>query len=337
MSPSSGADALLVLYEALPPGEQDEAYERIYEARLRQQKVAETELAKYVQSLRRVAEVLGREPGVDDYKAISRVLIKEGEDVQPFGRLYKFFDWSWPRAREALQLSGETSTRAIEARFRHRRLAKVVSYSEDVLRDTLARAVEHYGRPPTSEEFSWWRDRQLELARAQGEDHVHLPVDSVYRRRWKGWEAALLHYGYTPEEVARRLEQQGQVLNRSADPYLPDDLPVAALATQLPDGLPLTQDEATRVREAYEAFPRRTRYILTVRLGLGVPKQTLTEAAEPLVLHFGRVKTLQVYAQDALFQAASGGHKKIRPGLRVAVIEGLRRMLKEDQPDGTHD
>jgi hypothetical protein len=26
-------------------------------------------------------------------------------------RLYKFFDWSWPRAREALQLSGEKSTR----------------------------------------------------------------------------------------------------------------------------------------------------------------------------------------------------------------------------------
>jgi len=330
MSPSSGADALLVLYEALPPEEQDAAYERIFESRLRQQRVADTELAKHVRSLRRVAEVLGREPGVDDYKAISRVLISEGEDIQPFRRLYRFFDWSWPRAREALQLSGATTTKAIEARFRHRRLAKVVSYSEDALRDTLARAVEHYGRPPTSEEFAWWRDRQLELARAQGEDHVHLPVDSVYRRRWKGWEAALLHYGYTPEEVARRLEQQAQVLNRSADPYLPDDLPVAVLSTELPEGVPLSEEEALRVREAYEAFPRRTRYILTVRLGLGVPKQTLKETAEPLVLHFGRIKTLQTYAIDALFQAASGGHKKTRPGLRVAVIEGLRQMIGED-------
>lgn len=326
MNPASGADALVVLYEALSPDEQDVAFERMFEARLRQKKVAETELAKHVRSLRRVAEVLGREPGVDDYKAISRVLISEGEDIQPFRRLYKFFDWSWPRAREALQLSGATTTRAIEARFRHRRLAKVVSYSEEVLRDTLARAVEHYGRPPTSEEFAWWRDRQLELARAQGEDHVHLPVDSVYRRRWKGWEAALLHYGYTPEEVARRLEQQAQILNKSADPYLPDDLPVAVLAVDLPEGLPLTGEEALRVREAYEALPRRTRYILTARLGLGGPKQTLRETAEPLVLHFGRIKTLQAYAIDALFQAASDGHKKTRPGLRAALIEGLRQM-----------
>jgi hypothetical protein len=335
MSPASGADAFVVLYEALPPDEQDAAYERIFESRLRQHKVAETELAMHVRSLRRVAEVLGREPGVDDYKAIARTLIDEGEDVQPFRRLYKFFDWSWPRAREALQLSGETSTRAIEARFRHRRLAKVVSYSEEILRDTLARAVEHFGRPPTSEEFSWWRDRQLELARAQGEDHVHLPVDSVYRRRWKGWEGALLHYGYTPEEVARRLEQQAQVLNKSADPYLPDDLPVAVLPADLPEGLPLTGEEALRVREAYEALPRRTRYILTARLG--VPKQTLRETAEPLVLHFGRIKTLQAYALDALFQAASGGHKKTRPGLRVALIEGLRQMIGEDSASGGHD
>ena len=66
MSPASGADALVVLYEALPPEEQYAAYERIYESRLRQQKVAETELAMHVRSLRRVAEVLGREPGDDD-------------------------------------------------------------------------------------------------------------------------------------------------------------------------------------------------------------------------------------------------------------------------------
>jgi hypothetical protein len=329
LSPASGADALVIIYEALPPDEQDAAYERIHESRLRQHKVAETELAMHVRSLRRVAEVLGRVPGVDDYKAVSRTLIEDGEDIAPFWRLYKFFDNTWPRAREALQLSGETSTRAVEARFRHRQLAKVVSYSEEVLRQTLARAVEHFGRPPTSEEYAWWRDRQLELARAQGDEHVHLPVDSVYRRRWKGWEAALLHYGYTPEEVARRLEQQGQILNHSADVYLPDDLPVAVLASELPDGLPLTEEEAQRVGDAYEALPRRTRYILTVRLGLGVPKQTLTQTAEPLVLHFGRVRTLQAYAIDVLFQAATDGHKAARPGLRAAVVESLRLMADE--------
>jgi hypothetical protein len=111
--------------------------------------------------------------------------------------------------------------------------------------------------------------------------------------------------------------------------YLPDDLPVAVLASELPDGLPLTEEEAQRVGDAYEALPRRTRYILTVRLGLGVPKQTLTQTAEPLVLHFGRVRTLQAYAIDVLFQAATDGHKAARPGLRAAVVESLRLMADE--------
>ncbi len=333
MTPASGADALVVLYGALSPEEQDAAYERIYEARLRQQKVAETELAMHVRSLRRVAEAIGHTPGVDEYKAVARVLTAEGEDVQPFSRLYKFFDCSWPRAREALELSGGASTRAIEARFRHRQLGKVVRYSEDVLRETLTRAVEHYGRPPTTDEFAWWRDRQIELARAQGEEQPHIPTDSGYRRRWKTWEGALLHFGYTPEEVALRLESQGQVFNANADPYLPDDLPVAALAAALPEGSPLSRQEARRVRDAYDSFPRRTRYVLTVRLGLGVRKQTLREAAEPLALHLSRIQQLQLYALDALLHAASEGRKSTRPGLRAAVIEGLRAMARPCRAD----
>jgi hypothetical protein len=336
MAPASGADALFVLYEALSPEEQDVAYQRIYEVRLREQKVAETELQKHVRSLRRVADALGHEPGVDEYRHVSRTLIAEGEDIESFGNLYKFFGCSWPRAREALQLSGETSVRGIEARFRNRKLGKIARYTEDVLKDTLERAVAHYRRPPTSEEFAWWRDRQLELARAQGEEYPHLPTDNPYRRRWKTWEGALLHFGYTPEEVALRLEQRDQVFNENADPYLPDDLPVAELKTELktepvgelasePDKL-LDPDEARRVRETYEAFPRRTRYVLTVRLGLGVPKQTLRESAEPLALHLTRIQQLQIYAMDALVHAAADGHKTTRPGLRSAIIESLRRM-----------
>jgi hypothetical protein len=65
--------------------------------------------------------------------------------------------------------------------------------------------------------------------------------------------------------------------------------------------------------------------------------QTLRETAEPLVLNFGRVKTLQAYAIDALFQVASDGHKATRPGLRVALIEGLRQMIGEDPAGGARD
>lgn len=328
MSPTSGADALIVLYETLAPEEQDAAYERIHEARLRRQGAAETELARHVRSLRRVAEAIGRAPTVDDYRLTSERLRGEGEDVQPFSRLYRFFG-SWPRAREALKLSGETSASVLEARLRSRRLGKIARYTDDALREAMAQAVEHYKRPPSVAEYSWWRRQQLALARAQGEEEPQLPSDSTYRSRWRTWEAALLHFGYTPEEVARRLEQRDQVFNDSADPYLPHDLPVADLAGELPEGFALSEEEAMRVRETYEAMPRRTRYVLTVRLGLGVSKRTLRDAAEPLALHLSRIQQLQFYAQDALLQAAADGRRTTRPGLRAAVIEGLRLMVEK--------
>ena len=74
--------------------------------RLSQQQATETELAKSLRSLRRVAEVLGRAPGVDDYSAISQQLRAEGEDIETFKRVYKTFDSSWSRAREALACQG---------------------------------------------------------------------------------------------------------------------------------------------------------------------------------------------------------------------------------------
>lgn len=326
--PATGADALLVLYEALTPDEQDFAYERIHESRLHRRGIAETELALHVRSLRRVAKVIGREPSIDDYRLVSQKLREEGEDVQTFARLYRYFGHSWPRAREALRLSDgtDTTTSRLEARLRSRRLGKIARYTEDVLRATLAQAVEHYKRPPSVAEFSWWRQQQLALARAQGEDEPQLPSDSAYRSRWRTWEAALLHHGYTPEQVALRLEQRDQVFNGNADPYLPDDLPVAVLADTPPERLALSEQEAKRVRETYEAMPRRTRYILTVRLGLGVPKQTLRDAADPLALHLTRIQQLQLYAQDALLQAAAEGRRTTRPGLRTAITESLRLM-----------
>jgi hypothetical protein len=264
---------------------------------------------------------------VDEYRHVSRVLRAEGEtDVEPFTRLYKFFEQSWPQAREALQIAGETSASVVEVRFRNRRLGKIASYTEKALKDTITRCAEHYGRPPSVAEYKWWRDRQIELARAQGEEYPHVPSDSCYRLRWKTWEGALLHYGFTPDEVALRLEQQTQVFNGNADTYLPDDLPVAELGATMGDTGSISPDEFSRVRETYESFPRRTRYVLTTRLGLGVPRQTLRDAAEPLALHLTRIQQLQRYAMDELVLAASNGRKETRPGLRAAVIEQLRAM-----------
>ena len=324
---ATGADALITLYRALVPEEQDAAYERLTEIRLSQQQATETQLAKSLRSLRRVAEVLGRAPYVDDYRAISQQLRADGEDVEPFSRVYRTFDSSWSRAREALAWSGQTNARAIEARFQARRIGRIQRYPEDVLRETLAGATRHYGRPPSTAEFAWWRDRQIELARDAGEEHPNVPTDAPYRRRWKTWEAALLHFGYTTEQVALRWEQRTQVYNPNFDTFLPDDLPVAVLgdAAQEPDGL-LSREEAQRVRACYEAMPQRTQYVLTTRLGLGTAPQGVREVAEPLALHFSSVRKLQAYAQDALLQAANEGRKNYRVGLRADITAWLQAM-----------
>ena len=95
--------------------------------------------------------------------------------------MYRFFG-SWPRAREALDLSEtpRNTPRRIEARFRERRLGKTRRYDDDDLRVTLARAVEHYGYPPSTAEFDCWREREFELARATGREEPHLPSVTPY-------------------------------------------------------------------------------------------------------------------------------------------------------------
>jgi hypothetical protein len=58
----------------------------------------------YLRSLRRVAEKVGFTPGVDHYREVSAALRAGGEDVAPFGTLHRYFDRSWPRVREALDV-----------------------------------------------------------------------------------------------------------------------------------------------------------------------------------------------------------------------------------------
>jgi hypothetical protein len=336
---TSAVQALLIVFTALTPEEQEEAFAQLRQRRMDAQGDAEREMERHVRSLRRVAEAIGHAPGVAEYREASQALIADGEDLEPFSRLYRYFGKSWARALEALELSGETTTKAIEARFAHRRLGKPVRYSEDELREALARAVEHFGRVPNTQEYAWWRERQLELARAQGKERPHLPTEGPFRERWGGWEGGLLHFGYTPDAIAHRLARRERVFFAEDEPHLPEDLPVAELASgglpgeSLP-GLPLSEDEAVAVREAYEAFPARTRHVLTVRLGLGGErKRILREVADALGLHLSRVQQLQVYATDLLVEAV-GEPKHARAGLRADVIEGLRLMAGAPQPPG---
>jgi hypothetical protein len=154
--------------------------------------------------VRRVGDEVGHTPTVTEYRAAERRLRGTDEALEEASRVIRHFGF-WRRIREALDLSETTSARKIDARFRARRLGKVWRYTDDTLRETLARCVTHYGRPPQVAEFDWWRER--ELARAQGDDALHLPSSTPYRRRWKRWEHALRACGYSPEEAATRLER----------------------------------------------------------------------------------------------------------------------------------
>lgn len=114
---------------------------------------------------------------------------------------------TWREAKEALGFAETSTARQIEERFRQRRLGKIWRYSEATLEQALRAAADHYQRAPTVAEFDWWRLRELEKAIARGEDALHLPSVSPYRKRWRTWEGALLHFGYTLEEATERFEQ----------------------------------------------------------------------------------------------------------------------------------
>jgi hypothetical protein len=116
--------------------------------------------------------------------------------------------------QRGLELGDTTTPRKIEARFRSRLVGKVHRYREETLRETLERCAADLGHVPLIIEFEHWRQRKLELAKAQGQE-LFLPSDSPYRRRWGSWQDALLHLGFTPEAIAERLEPGRRHSNES--------------------------------------------------------------------------------------------------------------------------
>jgi hypothetical protein len=203
-------------------------------------------------------------------------------------------------------------------------------YTPETLREVLLEAAEHWGHPPSVAEFEWWRERELELRRARGEVAPHLPSSSPYRRRHGTWEAALLHFGFTEDEVAVRLERGEQPRRHEPDAYLPDGLPVAELAPVAVAGsLPLDARAVARLRDAYAGLPRRSRYVLTVRLGLGgATPVTLKQAAEPLALSLDRIRQLQVLALNELCRAVANKKGADAAAVREDVLAALQALAR---------
>jgi hypothetical protein len=324
LASTSAPTLVLANYQLLTESEQEEVFERIRTLRVEAASQGESDMARFLRSLARVAEVVGRTPTVSEYQAVQPRLRAAGEDIESFTRTYRFFG-SWPRAREALELSTSSTPNAVEARLRARRLGKVWRYSYEELRTVLERAVEYWGRPPSVAEFTWWRDRELELARAGGDDDAHLPSSGVYRSRWMTWENALLHHGYTKEEVKSRMDGKRKKPAES-DPYLPEGLTVAELADTDPRDLPLTAEETRRLRAAWTALPKRSRYVLTHQLGMGVEPASLRQTAEPIGMHLASIRNIQLRAIDALAGATAGPGEHDMNAYRESVEAVLRAL-----------
>lgn len=62
MAVTTGADAVVVVFAALSDDEQEEAFARLSELRLRRQAGDDSSMERHIRSLRRVAEYVGHAP-----------------------------------------------------------------------------------------------------------------------------------------------------------------------------------------------------------------------------------------------------------------------------------
>jgi hypothetical protein len=214
---TTATDLLLVAFTALAPEEQEEAFARIGEARLTRLAGEDDETAQFLRSLQRVQEHAGCELTPDVYRSARTELRAAGEEIVGLSAVIRYFG-SWRQAKEALELSAINTPRKIEARFRSRLVGKVHRYREETLRETLERCAGDLGHVPLIIEFEHWRQREVELAKAQGKE-LFLPSDSPYRRRWGSWEDVLRHFGFTPEAIATRLEPGRERSNASLERF----------------------------------------------------------------------------------------------------------------------
>jgi hypothetical protein len=217
VAPTSAVDIIAVAFVALLPVEQEEAFARISDTRLKRIAGEEGETARYIRSLRRVAERVGGDLTPDTYKSARRELVSAGEDILDLNAVIRYFH-TWRAAKEAVGLSETTTPLKIEARFRSRLIGKVQTYREEVLRDALEKCVAALGHVPLVVEYAHWRHREIELAKARGKD-LWLPSDSPYRRRWGDWDSALQHFGYDDEARLKRFEPGRARAAEAIEPY----------------------------------------------------------------------------------------------------------------------
>jgi hypothetical protein len=200
----SAVDLICTGFASLPEEEQDEALVRLRDIQLIRMAEAEGEAALFLRALRRVAELNGGEltPGV--YKRTREALLSEGEELPYLSRVIRHYE-TWARAKEAAALSDTATVALIEARFRARLRGHRPHFQEEELRRAMEACARELGRPPLLAEYQEWRVKELALAQARGE-LGRVPGAESFRRRFGGWEKALLACGFSPDELYVRLE-----------------------------------------------------------------------------------------------------------------------------------
>ena len=202
---TSAVDLMIVSYRALSPVEQDDLLGQLQSLRLQRQAGKRSETERMLASLQRVSVLAGcsaEDLTSNDYRAAIKAEIRDGGvGIEPISKVIKHFG-TWRLAKEALSLSGENTALQIEARFACRRLGRVHSYSEQALRETLRKCASELEHPPTVGEFKAWRQKELELAKAQGNNNFHLPSLNAYRRHFKLWKDTLRYFLDTaPQDI----------------------------------------------------------------------------------------------------------------------------------------
>jgi hypothetical protein len=203
---TSAVDILVIAYSSLGEAEKEEFGKRLDYIRVAREAETDDELGALLRSIRKAAEIVGcevTELSVTEYRRLG----KEREELAPLSRIVNRLG-SWRQGREAAEWSVSQTTRKVEARLSMRGVkGKVWRYSRKVLQDSFNEALEHFGTVPMASEFDEYRQRRLELARAQGNHAFHFPQAHAYRRRLETWEKACLAMGATTDQLEERLER----------------------------------------------------------------------------------------------------------------------------------
>lgn len=141
------------------------------------------------------------------YREARKQLAATGTHIEEINKVIRHFG-TWVLAKEAASLADDVTAARINARFRSRKQGKIWRYTDSVLRSAILDcSAELGGRAPRLSEFEFWRDRQLELARAAGNVDKHLPSGTPYRKRFGTWEKALAWAGFSNEQITGRFYQ----------------------------------------------------------------------------------------------------------------------------------